>query len=283
MLIEDKTYKSYIQAFQQLQRLFDKYKINNPKVFVYNRDRAVINVLKEVFLYIDTILYTQYIDIVVRAYIVKIFGQQKNKDTNRFELSELANKFLALYRKCRYTASKEAFTNVYTKLDERAKYSKNSDGDSNFDDLVYIEIQLNIDIEEELDIIIQLINNPTTTTIIVKDIPERQQKIIRYLQTIQQVYKEKYVKAQTDKLQYFRYDIFSSGENAYKGLKVQTTSLRNDTLIFFIKLALFYDSYLDRKKAKLSYAQNKILIAFVYKEYYYKINTIVDTRALYYI
>lgn len=283
MLIEDKTYESYVQAFQQLQRLFDKYKIDDPKVFVYNRDRAAINALEEVFPYVDTMLCTQYIDIAVRAYIAKTFGQQKNEDTNRFELSELANKFLVLYRKCRYAASKEAFTDVYTKLDERAKYGKNSDGDSEFDDLVYIEIQLDIDIEEELDIIVRLIDNPTTTTTIVKNIPERQQKIIRYLQTVQQVYKEKCVKAQTDKLRYFRYDVSSGGESAYKGLKVQTTSLRNDTLTFFIKLALFYDSYLDRKKAKLSYAQNKILTVFVYKEYYYKINTIVDTRALYYI
>lgn len=243
-----------------------------------------MNALKEVFLYIDTMLYTQYIDTAVRAYAAKTFGQQKNEDTNRFELSELTNKFLALYRNCRYIASKEAFADAYTALDERAKYGENSDNDSNSDyDPVYVQIQLDTDINKELDIIVRPIENPTTITTIVKDTPERQQKIVRYLQTAQQVYKEKYVKVQTNKLRHFGYDMLSSGKSVYKGLKVQTTSSRNNTLIFFIKLALFYDSYLDRKKAKLSYTQNKTLTAFVYKEYYYKINTIVDTRALYYI
>lgn len=58
---------------------------------------------------------------------------------------------------------------------------------------------------------------------------------------------------------------------------------RNDTLTFFIKLVLFYDAYLDREKAKLAKVQNTTSTAFVYKEYYYKINTIVETRGLYYI
>lgn len=48
-----------------------------------------------------------------------------------------------------------------------------------------------------------------------------------------------------------------------------------------MKLALFYDAYLDREKAKLAKAQNTTSTAFVYREYYYKVNTIVDTRGLY--
>lgn len=50
-----------------------------------------------------------------------------------------------------------------------------------------------------------------------------------------------------------------------------------------MKLAPFYDGHLDREKAKLSHAQNTTSTAFVHKEYYHKINTIVDTRALYHI
>lgn len=227
-------------------------------------------------------LCTQYIDIVVKVYTAKTFGQQKNKDTNRFVPSELANEFLSLYRKCRYTKSKLLFDKACTALDERAKCGKIQQADDEYD-----PIQRNLDIDnkidEELDIIARLIDNPTVYTSVVKDTLERQQKIVRYLQTAWQVYKEKCVKAQTNEIRHFGYDTSSSSKSVYKGLKVQTTSLRNNTLTFFIKLALFYDSYLDREKAKLSYAQNTTSTAFVYKEYYYKINTIVDTRALYYI
>lgn len=46
---------------------------------------------------------------------------------------------------------------------------------------------------------------------------------------------------------------------------------------------LFYDGHLDREKAKLSYTQNTTSIAFVHREYYYKVNIVVDTRALYYM
>lgn len=57
--------------------------------------------------------------------------------------------------------------------------------------------------------------------------------------------------------------------------------MRNDTLTFFIKLAPFYDVYLDREKAKLAKVQNTTSIAFVYREYYYKVNIVVETRGLY--
>lgn len=283
MLIEDEIYKSYVQAFQQLKRLFEEYEIDNYNVLIYDRDRTAINALQAVFLGIQTILYIQYIDTAVKAYAAKTFGQQKNKETNRFVPSELANEFLALYRKCRYVESKLLFNKAYAALDERAKYGKIQQDESDEYDLIQRNPEVDNKINKELDIIARPIDNPTVQTSIVKDTLERQQKIIRYLQTAQQVYKEKCIKAQTNQIRHFGYNTSSSGESVYKGLKVQTTSSRNDILIFFIKLALFYDGYLDRKKAKLSYTQNTTLIAFVHKEYYYKINTIVDTRALYYI
>lgn len=248
--------------------------------------------LAKVFLGANTILCTQYIDTVVRAYVAKTFGQQKNKETNRFVPSELTEEFLALYRNCRYIDSKEVFNNIYTVLDERAKCGKiyydsdNSDDNKYYNTIsraTFIAIEIDIELEEELDVIIRLLDNPTVPTTFVKDTLDRQQKIVRYLQTAQQVYKEKYIKVQTNKLRYFGINTSSSSKSAYKGLKVQTTLSQNDILIFFIKLVLFYDVHLDREKAKLAKAQNTTLIAFVYKEYYYKINTIIDTRGLYYI
>lgn len=229
-------------------------------------------------------LCIQYIDTIVRAYVYKTFGQQKDNETNRFVLSELANKFLVLYRKCRFIESELAFDEVYSALNKRAKCGKTyRDNDSDQYDLTQRNLEVDNEIDEELDTIARLIDNPTAPTTTIKDTPARQQKIIRYLQTAWQVYKEKCIKVQTNKIRYFGYNISSGGKSAYKGLKAQTTSSRNNTLTFFIKLALFYDGYLDREKAKLSYVQNTISTAFVYKEYYYKINTIVGTRALYYI
>lgn len=284
----NKTYKGYLQAFQQLQRLFKEYKINNPEVFVYDRDRVAINALVEVFLYADTMLYTQYIDTIVRAYTAKTFGQQKNEETNKYILSELAQEFLALYRTCRYVLTEDTFNEVYAALDERAIYGQNniyeSDDDEYFNAVqraAFTAVETDVELEDKLDIIIRLIENPTDPSTILKDILERWQKIVRYLQTAQQVYKEKCVKAQTDRIQHFGIDTSSGSKSAYKGLKVQTTSSRNNTLTFFIKLALFYDAYLDREKAKLAKAQNTISIAFVYREYYYKVNTIVEIRGLY--
>lgn len=227
-------------------------------------------------------LCTQYIDTAVKAYTAKTFGQQKNEETNRFVPSELTNEFLALYRKCRYTKSKLLFDKACAALDERAKYSKTQQASDKYD-LIQRNLEVDNKIAEELDIIARLIDNPTVYTSIIKDTLERWQKIVQYLQTAWQVYKEKCVKVQTNEIRHFSYDTSSSSKSVYKGLKVQTTSSRNDTLTFFIKLALFYDSYLDREKAKLSYTQNTTSTVFVYKEYYYKINTIVDTRALYYI
>lgn len=109
IIMYDETFKSYIQAFKQLKRLFKEYNIDDYNILIYNRDRAAINAIIAVFLGLDTILCTQYIDIAIRAYVVKTFRQQKNKETNRFELSELTNEFLALYRNCRYVPSEEVF------------------------------------------------------------------------------------------------------------------------------------------------------------------------------
>lgn len=134
ILIPNKTYKGYLQAFQQLQRLFEEYKINNLEVFIYDRDRAAINVLIEVFLYTNTILYTQYIDTVVRVYTVKTFGQQKNEETNKYILSELTQEFLTLYWTYRYVLTEDTFNEVYAAFNERAIYGQNNIYESDDDE-----------------------------------------------------------------------------------------------------------------------------------------------------
>lgn len=52
VLIPDKTFDRYEQAFKTLQRLFEEYEIDEPNIIIYDRDRAAINALKAVFLYI---------------------------------------------------------------------------------------------------------------------------------------------------------------------------------------------------------------------------------------
>lgn len=86
------------------------------------------------------------------------------------------------------------------------------------------------------------------------------------------------MKVQISKLRYFGINTSSSGKSMYRGLKVETILLRNDTLTLFIELALFYDAYLDCEKARLAKVQNTTSILFVFD---YKINT--DQRALLYL
>lgn len=121
MLMEDETYESYVWAFQQLKRLFEEYEIDDYDVLIHDRDRAAMNALQAVFPGMQTMLCTWHMDTAVKAYAAKTFGWQKNKETNRFVPSELANEFLALYRKCRYAESELLFDEACAALDERAK------------------------------------------------------------------------------------------------------------------------------------------------------------------
>lgn len=127
-------------------------------------------------------LCTWHMDTAVKAYTAKTFGWQKNEDTNRFVPSELANEFLSLYRKCRYTETELLFNEAYAALDERAKCGEIQQADDEYDP-TWRDPDMDNKIDEELDIIARPIDNPTAPTSVVKDTPERWQKIVRYLQT----------------------------------------------------------------------------------------------------
>lgn len=58
VLIEDKTFDGYEWAFHQLKALFEEYKIDDPDIIIYDRDRAAINALKKVLLGANTMLCT---------------------------------------------------------------------------------------------------------------------------------------------------------------------------------------------------------------------------------
>lgn len=128
----------------------------------YDRDRATINALSNIFLSTNTILYTQYIDTVVQANVYKLFGQQKDEYTNRYIASELIEESIQLYKTYRYILIEEAFNKSYIAIDERAKYSEYNDYNTN-DSFTTIEIamfraaKIEAELEEELDIIVRLL------------------------------------------------------------------------------------------------------------------------------
>lgn len=219
-------------------------------------------------------LCTQYIDIAVIVYIYKLFGQQKNSNGTRYIPSKLADEFLTLYRNCRYILTEAIFDEVYIALKERAKYNDTDDSSIEEEELV-LEADKFDDLTRPVNI-----SNKYTSLAYNKDTTERQLKAKRYLEIVQQPYKEKCVKVQTDKLRYYSFDVLSAGEGAYVGLKEQLTSTRNDTLTLFLKIALYFDSQRDRYNYDLSIAQNTILNQFINKEFYYNVNSIVATRGL---
>lgn len=57
-------------------------------------DRAVINILEAIFLVVESILYTYYIDTAIKVQIYKIFRQQKTRDSIQL---------LIIYRIYRFT------------------------------------------------------------------------------------------------------------------------------------------------------------------------------------
>lgn len=267
-------FKDYIQAFQQLQRLFEEYEIDDPNLIIYNRDRAAINVLEAVFLGVLSILYTQYINTVVEVQACKTFSQQKNPDSTRYILSELATKFFALYKTCRLALLEAAFNEAYAKMLERAQRDELSNSDSDSDDQ-----DTDIDADNEVDILARPIDY-TKAVALTKDTPARQLKIVRYIKKHQQVYKEKCVKAQTDRLRHYRFDTSLASKGAHAGLKRQTTLSRNNILTFFLKLRLFYEGYLDRYKAALAVVQSNALNIFINTTFFYRANIVVYARAL---
>lgn len=272
ILILDKLFDSYKQAFRQLIELFKKYKINKLEVWIYNRNRAIINALEVVFLGIKSILYIQYIDIVVIVYTYKLFGQQKNKDSTRYILSTLADEFLILYRYCRYILTETVFDEVYTALKERSKYSYIDYDNSNVEEKVAVD---------KFNNLARPINsNKRVLLVYNKDITKRQLKAKHYLETVQQLYKEKCVKAQTDRIRHYGFDVLSASEGTYAGLKGWLTSARNNILTLFLKIALYFNSQRDRYNYDLLVAQNTALDQFINKEFYYNVNSVIGTRGL---
>lgn len=235
--------------------MFIQDDIDELGIIIYNRDRAVINVLEAIFLAVKSMLYTQYIDTAVKAQAYKIFRQQKSKDSIRYVASE----FLVLYRIYRFAKTEKQFDEAYAAILNRAIRNDASDdtsdneSDNNDNDIDKIARPLTID---------KRVGSYTTTN---KDTSTRQLKALRYLENYQQVYKEKYVRAQTDKLRYFGFDVLSVGKGAYIGLKKQTTSTRNNILTFILKLYLFFNGYRDRYKHTLVKAQNTLSTRFVNK------------------
>lgn len=219
-----------------------------------------MNALEAIFLAIESILCTQHIDTAVKAQAYKIFRQQKSEDSIRYVPSKLATEFIAIYKICRFAKSVQQFDEACATIlkrtirDEASNSGNDSDdnNDNNNDnDIDKIARPLTID---------KRIGTYSTTN---KDILTRQLKALRYLENYQQVYKEKYVKVQIDKLRYFGFDVLLVGKGAYVGLKKQTASARNNTLIFILKLYLFFDSYRDRYKHALVKVQNISSTRFV--------------------
>lgn len=66
-------------------------------------------------------LCTQYIDTAIEAQVYKLFGQQKSEDRIRYIASELASKFIALYKTCRNLPTEKSFNDTYSALLDRAQ------------------------------------------------------------------------------------------------------------------------------------------------------------------
>lgn len=136
--------------------------------------------------------------------------------------------------------------------------------------------------DDEVDAIVRLvaIDKRTSYNYQKKDTSIRQLKIIQYLERYQQVYKEKCVKVQTNKMRHFGFDVLLVGEGAYVGLKKQTASARNDILTFILKLYLFFDGYRDRYEHTLAKVQNTLSTRFINRPQFQAVNTIIDVRGL---
>lgn len=126
----NKTFDRYKQAFRIFQQLLKAYGIDKPDIIIYDRDRTAINVLESVFLVVESILCIQYIDTAVEVQAYKIFRQQKSDNSIRYVASELATKFLVLYRTYRFTKTKQLFDDTYIAILIRAIRDDASDNDT---------------------------------------------------------------------------------------------------------------------------------------------------------
>lgn len=235
------------------------------------------------FLGIESILYIQYIDTVVEAQAYKIFRQKKSDNSTRYVASELAAEFLSLYRTYRFAKTKQLFDDTYIAILIRAIRDEDSDNENETNDNTTNETAEAAQDDEVDDIVRPIAINKRASCNYQRDILIRQLKInqiIRYLERYQQVYKEKYVKAQTDKIRYFGYDMSLVGKGIYTGLKKQTASIRNNMLTLILRIVPFYDGYVDRYTYTLSVIQNTSSTRFVNRLFYYTINTIIDVRGL---
>lgn len=220
-------------------------------------------------------LYTQYIDTAIEVQAYKTFGQQKSEDSIRYVASKVAAKFITLYKAYRNAATEDRFDEAYNALLKRAQRNKALDKSA--------DSANSADVDDEVDKIARPIELSKHVSDNNKDTPERQLKIVRYLEKHQQVYKEKYVKVQTNQLRYYSYNVSSASKGAYADLKQQIQSACNDILTFFIKLGPFYNSYINRYNTALLVIQNNLSTQFVNKAFYYSVNTVISIRVLRYI
>lgn len=228
-------YHQYISLYlirRIFQRLLEVYSIDEPDIIIYNSDRTALITLEAIFLEIEFTLYIQYIDTIVKAQAYKIFRQQKSEDS------------------IRYTSSSSIIA-IYVAILTGATYNEASDSKNKIPEAIQ---------DDEVDNIIQLVAINKRSSYNYKDASIRQLKIIRYLERYQQVYKEKYVKAQTNKIPYLDYDVSLVGKGIYIGLKKQIATARNSILTLILQIVLFYNSYISCFVYLLSIVQNALSI-----------------------
>lgn len=189
--------------------------------------------------------------------------------------SKLATEFIVLYKAYCNAATEDGFDKAYNIILKRIQRNEETT----------LENSEAVDTDDKVDEIIQPIelNKYVLDNSSSKNTLQRQLKIVRYLEKYQQVYKEKYIKAQTNQLRYYSYNMSSASKDAYVGLKRQIQSACNDILTFFIKLGPFYNSYINRYNTTLLVTQNNLSIQFVNKIFYYSINTTISIYTLQYI
>lgn len=119
-----------------------------------------MNALESVFLGVPSMLCTWYINTAVEAQACKTFGWQKNKDSTRYIPSELATKFLSLYRNCRLVLLEAAFDQACSEMLERAQRDETTGSNSDSEDR-------EADADDEVDTLVRPIDSTkvvTTTT-----------------------------------------------------------------------------------------------------------------------
>ena len=93
-------------------------------------------------------------------------------------------------------------------------------------------------------------------------------------------YKEKIIKAWTNKIIQYGYDTTSLAESSHFGLKTWLHSSRNDALTSLQKMALYYESHIGRYYAKLGTAQLQVSTKFRNTPLFHKFCRVVTTKGL---